>query len=295
MTQVREKSDPKNDRRRGRPLSKKKKRPITPQILQSMFRVSRATIRRDLKLMKWSAVTPHVTSNTRGPHWRERRIEFCQREDVRAIPWDKLVFSDEKIFRAEMPVTKEWRYMGKDPHKFQNHAGRHQVPKERWVCGSHVFGLMGVGYLRIFPFPKKGSGKSGGINALDFIKVMRPHVRELKEKLSGKWLVLDGASIHTAKITKAFFAKIGVNILAKWPAHSPDLNPIENLWAIMVMRMDRTISNHWKVSDENRALVTACVHKCARQIPRAFIENLLKSFDTRCTICLERCGGVTGY
>lgn len=38
----------------------------------------------------------------------------------------------------------------------------------------------------------------------------------------------DSASIHKSAETKVFFAEMGINVM-KWPALSPDLNPIKNL------------------------------------------------------------------
>ena len=39
----------------------------------------------------------------------------------------------------------------------------------------------------------------------------------------------DLAPAHTAKSTKTWFSDHGITVL-DWPANSPDLNPIENVW-----------------------------------------------------------------
>ncbi len=61
----------------------------------------------------------------------------------------------------------------------------------------------------------------------------------------------DLAPAHTAKGTKSWLNDHGVTVL-DWPANSPDLNPIENLWSIVKRKMRDTRPNN---ADELKATV----------------------------------------
>ena len=43
----------------------------------------------------------------------------------------------------------------------------------------------------------------------------------------------DGAPCHTAASTMRWFRDQGIRVLPNWPANSPDLSPVEQIWAIM--------------------------------------------------------------
>ncbi len=71
----------------------------------------------------------------------------------------------------------------------------------------------------------------------------------------------DLAPAQTAKGTKSWFNDHGVTVL-DWPANSPDLNPIENLWGIVKRKMRDTRPNN---ADDLKATIKE--YKCLFTIP----------------------------
>ncbi|GFV31524.1 transposable element Tcb1 transposase [Trichonephila clavipes] len=51
----------------------------------------------------------------------------------------------------------------------------------------------------------------------------------------------DNAQPHVARIVQWFFVNHQIELLP-WPAHSPDLSPIENMWSLVVQRLTQITS-----------------------------------------------------
>ncbi len=67
----------------------------------------------------------------------------------------------------------------------------------------------------------------GTMNAERYIKVLEQHMLPSRRRVFQQ----DNATLHTAAITTAWLSSRRVYVL-NWPACSPDLSPIENIWGI---------------------------------------------------------------
>ena len=90
----------------------------------------------------------------------------------------------------------------------------------------------------------------------------------------GKILQQDGARCHHSAETSKFFEENGIKTLQDWPPYSPDLNPIETLWAILAKR----VSDMGPRSEEKLIQFTKEVWD---EIPQRLINRLSLSFRIR--------------
>ena len=98
--------------------------------------------------------------------------------------------------------------------------------------------------------------------------------RMCKVKLDRGIYMQDGASCHTAKIIQEYYAFVKINYIEKWPGNSPDINPIENLWAIVKRKLrDRDTSTITKLRD--------AIYEIWHSIDRKVLRKLASSIPNR--------------
>ena len=92
----------------------------------------------------------------------------------------------------------------------------------------------------------------------------------------------DGATCHTSKSTLEYLSTKGVPVLTPWPANSPDLNPVENMWSIVAREVEKAMPIATK--DELWGVVLAAWDT----VPQQQVDKLVKSFPHRVKTLLAK-------
>lgn len=99
----------------------------------------------------------------------------------------------------------------------------------------------------------------------------------------------DNARPHTARIVGEYYINAGVDVM-RWPARSPDLNPIEHLWDIMGRR-----ARALNPAPETLEGLAEALREIWNAIDQEQIRRLIQSMPRRCAEVLRVRGGNTRY
>lgn len=99
----------------------------------------------------------------------------------------------------------------------------------------------------------------------------------------------DNARIHTSSETSAWFRAENITVL-DWPACSPDLNPMENLWPIMVRRVYAENKHYDTVEQLKEAIESAWLG-----VESHILGNFIESMKRRVFQLIGRSGRLTNY
>ena len=146
-----------------------------------------------------------------------------------------------------------------------------------WGC----FSAKGVGHLRRI---------EGIMRKEDYHNILSEHMIPSAESLfpDGNFIFQeDNDPKHTARMNRNFLHDQGVTRL-DWPANSPDLNPIENLWSILSDRM-------CKCKTTNQEELFESLQQTWQRLGRDLLTRLAHSMKHRCRAVIKAKGGHTKY
>ncbi len=174
---------------------------------------------------------------------RQKHLTWAvEKKNWTVARWSKVLFSDEFCisFGNQGPIV--WRKSG----EAQNTCClKSSVKFPQSVMIWAAMSSAGVGPLCFL---------KSTVNAAIYQEILEHFMLPSADKLYGDADFIfqqDLAPAHTAKGTKSWFNDHGVTVL-DWPANSPDLNPIENLWGIVKRKMRDTRPNN---ADDLKATV----------------------------------------
>lgn len=212
---------------------------------------------------------------------KEARLAFARKYgNWTDQEWKKVLFSDETKINminsdgkryVRRPVNKPF-----DP-KFTKKTVKHGGGNIKvWGC----FSGFGIGPVRKI---------KDMLDQHQYKKILEETMIPYSdEHLPVTWIFQqDNDPKHTANSVKAFIREQSLSVL-DWPANSPDINPIENLWHIVKKKVSDT-----RYSNEG-ALYDGFV-KAWNSIPLSTCENLIASMPRRCRAIIDNRGSSTKY
>ena len=151
------------------------------------------------------------------------------------------MFADESTFCIDSSDRRQGVYR----RRGESFADLGVVETDRWD-GQSVIVWAGFTYhhktqLMFFDF---GRGRGPGLTAQHYIdQVFHSIALSFIVALPGTVLQQDNARPHAARLTQNFLTTHNVPTLP-WPASSPDLNPIEDIWDYMKRKIrSRNVNN----------------------------------------------------
>lgn len=159
---------------------------------------------------------------------KQARINYCRNmlHVFGEQNFHKIIFTDEKPFKSD------------DNHHVRVFRPKGQRYNQDYICKDRQSGHISASYWGWISFAGPGEIVPTGrqFNASQYIEILDqvgfPTMEAQFGSIYNIVFMHDNAPIHTARIVRDYLAEIGVQVLDH-PPKSPDLNLIENIWAMM--------------------------------------------------------------
>ena len=246
---------------------------------------AKRTVQRHLHHVGYSCRTVRKTMVVREAN-RRLRLQWCRAKRHWTLrQWKDILFTDEMmvVIRGDTGRIKVWRRVG-EKWRPECLGVMKMAPGQTlkiMVWGSiSYFGLGSLAFVE------------GTMNSEKYIDVLDQHLWPSVTKLFGskRWVLQeDNASIHKSRQTEQFKRENQIPVL-RWPAQSPDLNIIENIWLVLKRHVRRRSHLIGSVEDLKRELLTAW-----ENVSPVFIRRLFESLPQRLRTVIIQNGHITKY
>jgi len=296
-----------NEPRSGRPIS------ITPRAVRILLRQLRSEPKITWRQLKTNtgidldARTLNATLRAHGiSHWlalkrpkltpeaARLRLRWAKRHENWTVDqWRKVIWSDEASVARGSGKTREWVF-GTRKQKWDRDKVM-EIPNGK-AFSIMVWGAFwGSGRSDLYLLDRDFESKKHGYSAVSYIQI-------LDHNLAGIWepglvFMQDNAPIHRARKSKLWFQENGIEVM-EWPPYSPDLNPIENLWALLkkeAYKVYPDLDSLKGKGDEAETQLFQILQMAWANLREEVIEGLISSMPDRCAAVIIAKGWHTKY
>jgi hypothetical protein len=262
--------------KRNRFVTAKKIKESLPAELSLCLNTIRSRIKESGEFNSyWASKKPFISRANRIKRlaWAREHLEWTVEQ------WRRVMWTDESpyVLRFNGKV-RVWRSFNQ---RYDPRCCRGIVKHDAKIMVWGAFAAHGVGMLhRIY----------GIMDRFIYLDLLENVMLPSADMLFGRENYLfqqDNDPKHTAIIVKDFIREEAIPTFI-WPAQSPDLNPIENLWSILDSRL-------------KRRQVTTCealfdvLQTEWRALPVDLLERLVDSMPSRCQAVIDSKGWPTKY
>ncbi|KAJ5369237.1 uncharacterized protein N7496_008997 [Penicillium cataractarum] len=258
------------------------------------YKVKKDSIRRLLNaenMRKWRcAWRPYLDEERAAKRlqWAHRYRHFLPTD------WARVYWSDECTVERGIGIRRDWTFIRpRDQCKEREvHGLPHrgfQVKQMFWAAFSAT---RRTGLIPLFGDPES---ERGGINRFVIEELYRRVLPTLLPTEGGIFMH-DNAPTHTAYIVRDALEELAIEVIV-WPPHSPDLNPIENLWALLKAEIYKLRPDlmHMKNNNETKRILVETAQIAWQNIDMKHLEHLSETMPNRVQAIIDSEGWYTPY
>jgi transposase len=240
-------------------------------------------------IKKWMCKRrPELTSQVAN----KRQAWASERKDWSVKEWRHIIFSDESSIERGAGGQRQWVWRTPQQKWSTPHLQTYKKGKDLSVMVWGAIWLGGRSDLVIMDIDEEA--KRSGFSANSYLDVLEKTVESCWSP--GMTFMQDNAPIHKAKKVMQWFEDHGIPLL-DWPPYSPDMNPIEHVWAKMKEWLCEQYpdARNWGSSQSALNMLGRVINEAWEAIPQEFIDGLINTMISRVTALVKAEGWHTKY
>jgi transposase len=259
------------------------------EVKQELLGFDNISVRRIQELLQKNLKMP-AKSAAKKPlltaKMTKKRLAFC-RKYLKWTPkqWENVMFSDESTFRlvnSRASIVRRPKGISRYKQRYTIPTVKHSASVMVWGCFS---GKKGRGGLYFLP-------KNCTMNGPRYKTVLEDHLLPFMRIHGAQFFLQDGAPCHTSKVVMNRLKEMKAEFsVLDWPGNSPDLNPIENCWSYMKLKLKAARFDTTSLPK----LIHAIKKMWVEDMPSSYFLNLAHSMPRRLKAVIDNKGQMTKY